>query len=129
MSWTCSRGRSQTGWINVPARGEVWVADFDPVRGHEQGRRRPALVFSNDQFNGGPAGLVVVVPLTTTERARIPMRVRIDPPDGGVRESSWALCEAIRSISTERLIEGPWGTVSARTMATVAHRVRTLLDL
>ena len=111
-------------------RGEIWLADFEPVRGHEQGRQRPALVISNSEFNNGPAGLIVVVPLTTTERARMPLRVRIDPPDGGVRETSWALCEAVRSISTDRLVETEaWGTVAARTLATVEHRVRTLLDL
>ena len=81
-------------------RGEIWLADFDPVLGHEQGRRRPALVISNDQFNNGPAERVVVVPLTTTERERMPLRVLIDPPEGGLRERSWALCEAVRSIST-----------------------------
>ncbi len=57
------------------------------------------------------------------------LRVRVDPPDGGLRETSFALCEALRSISTERLIDGPWGTVSARTIAAVEYRVRTLLDL
>jgi len=110
-------------------RGEVWVADFDPVRGREQGRQRPALILSNDQFNNGPAGLVVVVPFTTRERARMPLRVRVDPPEGGLNETSFALCEAVRSISTGRLIEGPWGSVSARTLASIEFRVRTLLDL
>jgi mRNA interferase MazF len=113
----------------VPDRGEVWLADFDPVRGHEQGRRRPALILSNDQFNNGPAGLVVVVPLTTRERQRMPLRVRIDPPEGGLREASWALCEAVRSISTERLVDGPRGAVSGRTLDAIAYRVRALLDL
>jgi mRNA interferase MazF len=111
-------------------RGEVWLADFAPVRGHEQGRQRPAVILSTDQFNNGPAALVVVVPFTTTERARMPLRVRVDPPDGGLRETSWALCEAIRSISTARLVgDAAWGALSARTLATIEHRVRTLLDL
>lgn len=109
-------------------RGEVWLADFEPVVGHEQGRKRPALIISTDQFNNGPAGLVVVVPLTTKERARMPLRVRVDPPEGGLREPSWALCEAVRSISTDRL-EEQWGVVSERTLATVSHRLRTLLEL
>lgn len=114
----------------MASRGEIWLADFDPVRGHEQGRQRPALIFSDNEFNNGPAGLVVVVPLTTRERVRIPMRVQIDPPEGGLRERSWALCEALRSISKERLVEdAPWGTVSDRTLASVAFRVKTLLNL
>ena len=59
----------------------------------------------------------------------MPLRVRIDPPDGGVRETSFALCEAVRSISTDRLDGEAWGSVSARTLASVEYRVRTLLDL
>lgn len=113
----------------MPNRGEVWVVDFNPVRGHEQDRQRPALILSNNEFNNGPAQLLVVVPFTTTERARMPLRVRVDPPDGGLRETSFALCEALRSVSTERIVEGPWGTVSSRTLATVEHRIRAVLDL
>ena len=60
----------------------------------------------------------------------MPLRVLIDPPEGGLRERSWALCEAVRSISTRRLAESEaWGTVSARTLDVVTYRVRTLLDL
>ena len=43
-----------------PARGEVWSVDLDPVRGHEQAGTRPALVVSVDEFNEGPADLVVI---------------------------------------------------------------------
>lgn len=113
----------------MPQRGEVWLVDLNPVRGHEQGLTRPALVISNDEFNNGPAGLVVVVPLTTKERQRMPLRVPIDPPEGGLKERSFALCEAVRSISTERLLKGPLGKVSSRSLAAVAFRVRTVLDL
>ena len=113
----------------MPQRGEVWLVDLEPVRGHEQGRQRPALIVSNDQFNNGPAGLVVVVPLTTKERPRMPLRVRIDPPEGGLRETSFAICEAVRSISRDRLLGEARGTISPRSLASVAYRVRALLDL
>jgi mRNA interferase MazF len=114
----------------LASRGEIWLADFEPVRGHEQGRQRPALIVSTDQFNNGPAGLIVVVPFTTRERERMPLRVRVDPPEGGLRETSWAICETIRSISTDRLVgDQPWGAVSARTLASIEYRVKTLLDL
>ena len=52
--------------MSSPARGEVWLADLNPVRGHEQAGRRPVLVVSEDLFNQGPAGLAVVLPLTST---------------------------------------------------------------
>ena len=38
-----------------PQRGEVWRADLDPVRGHEQAGTRPILIISDDIFNNSPA--------------------------------------------------------------------------
>lgn len=111
----------------MASRGEVWWIDLDPTRGHEQRGRRPALVISANQFNQGPAGLVVVVPATTRER-RIPLHVPIDPPEGGVPERSFLMCEMVRSVSRERLIE-QMGAVSGETLSRVADRVRILLEL
>ena len=111
----------------MPARGEIWLADFNPTRGHEQAGTRPALVVSADAFNNGPAGLVVVLPLTTRER-QVPLRVAVEPPMGGLRERSFILCEMIRSISTDRLIRR-LGAVDGATMRTVEDRLRILQDL
>ena len=44
----------------VPARGEIWLADRNPVRGREQAGMRPCLVISVDPFNQSPAGLSAV---------------------------------------------------------------------
>ncbi len=43
--------------MSAPGRGEVWLADLNPTRGHEQAGRRPVLVVSEDLFNRGPAGV------------------------------------------------------------------------
>lgn len=111
----------------MASRGEIWLSDLNPVRGHEQAGTRPVLVVSADGFNHGPAQLVVVVPLTTRDR-EIPLRVRIEPSDGGVREPSFAMCEAVRSVSTERLVRR-WGIVERTTIAAVEDRLRILLEL
>ena len=111
----------------MAARGEIWVVDLDPTRGREQRGTRPALVVSANQINQGPAQLAVVVPLTTTERG-VPLHVRIDLPDGGARDVSFAMCEMVRSVSIERLARR-WGRVDARTIAIVEDRLRILLDL
>ncbi|AEG15176.1 transcriptional modulator of MazE/toxin, MazF [Desulfofundulus kuznetsovii DSM 6115] len=111
----------------TPLRGEVWLVDLNPVRGHEQAGRRPALVVSVDMFNSGPAELVVVLPITTKDKG-IPLHVRIDPPEGGVKETSFVKCEDIRSVSTERLT-ARLGRVSRDVMALVEDRIRILLGL
>ena len=73
----------------------------------------------------GPAGLVVVVPITTKDK-NIPLHVQINPPEGGLKEISYAKCEDLRSISKARLIEC-YGKVSAKTMSAVEDRISILL--
>ena len=84
-------------------------------------------VVSEDLFNRGPVGLAVVLPMTSTIR-NVPSHVPVSPPEGGLRSPSAVLCEAIRSISTERLVLR-WGSVRAGTMAAVEDRLRILLGL
>ena len=111
----------------TPGRGEVWLADLDPTRGHEQAGKRPVLIVSDDGFNAGPATLVIVVPITSTIRP-IPSHVRLDPPEGGLKNPSAVLCEAIRSISKQRLVRR-WGAVSSAKLAEIEDVVRILIGL
>jgi mRNA interferase MazF len=113
--------------MTLPARGEVWTVDLDPVRGHEQGGRRPSLVVSADRVNESPAGLVVVVPVTSV-RKRSDFHVGVEPPEGGLRRSSYLKPEDLRSISIDRLGRR-LGSVSRTTMHEIETRLRMVLDL
>jgi len=96
------------------------------VRG-SRSYERPCLVASVDSFNHGPAKLVVVLPVTSTDTG-IPFHVRIDTPVGGAKNTTFTKTEQPRCITTERL-DKMWRRVSARTMDEVSHRLRILLDL
>ena len=48
----------------VPERGDIVWLDFNPVRGHEQSGRRPALVVSPYKYNA-KSGLALVCPITS----------------------------------------------------------------
>jgi len=111
----------------VPSRGEIWRVDLDPVRGHEQGRARPALIISNDLFNHASIDLVTIVPITTKER---PVRsfLRVTPPEGGLSQVSFIICDQVRTISKDRLGRR-FGTVHDSTLTEVERRLRFLLDL
>jgi mRNA interferase MazF len=110
-----------------PQRGDIWIADFWPVRGHEQGGVRPALVVSPDLLNRGPSELVALVPLTTRDRG-IAAHVPILPPEGGARQSSFILCDQLRIASQERL-HLRLGTVSQETLTAVEYWLRIFLGL
>ena len=113
--------------MTAPQRGDVWYADLDPVRGHEQAGHRPVLVVSATGFNEGPAGLVMVLPLTTRDRG-IFYHVSIQPQEGGISQRSVIKCEDIRSIDQRRLTRR-LGAVTNSTMSAVEKRMRALLVL
>jgi len=110
-----------------PKRGEIWMADLDPTRGHEQSGIRPVVILSVDRFNRSAATLVFVCPITSRNR-NINSRVQIDPPEGGLTLTSYILTEQLRSITQERLIR-KLGSISDETMEEVEDKVRILLGL
>lgn len=108
-----------------PSQGEIWNAELDPATGREQRGRRPVLVVSADRLNHGRGGLVVVVPMTSTDRG-VPLHVPILSPEAGLRVTSFAMTEQVRSISVERLGRRR-GAVAPATLGAVLGRLRLLL--
>jgi mRNA interferase MazF len=113
--------------MRTPLRGEVWLANFEPAEGHEQGGTRPAVILSANEFNESKSRLVVVVPCTTRDRGN-PLHVRILPPDGGLAEARLALTEMVHSISQSRLIKS-LGRLSERSINEISGKVKLLLEL
>jgi mRNA interferase MazF len=110
-----------------PQRGDIWNIDFGPPAGNEQGAgTRPGLVISADEFNDSGAGLVIVAPLTTSQRG-YPSRIKVRPGESGLRETSWAAVEHLRSLSLLRLREYRGGV--DRTVVAEVERVLELLLL
>lgn len=108
-------------------RGDVWLVDFVPARGHEQNGRRPAAILSIDAFSNGPAGLLIVAPLTRTAHG-IPYHVPVQPPEGGLRDLSFVMCDQVVTVSRARILDR-WGALSEETIEIIADRIRILLRL
>ncbi len=86
----------------LPSRGEIWMVNLSPTVGREQSGVRPALVVSVDTFNHGPAGLVVLLPVTSRDKG-IVLHVPVVPPEGGLGMRSYIKTEDVRSVAVERL--------------------------
>jgi mRNA interferase MazF len=108
-------------------RGEIWLLDFDPTKGYEQAGKRPGLVLSVDIFNDGPAGLVIVCPITSRNR-NIRSHVEVEPPVGGLSVTSFIMTEQLRSVSSDRAVRR-MGDVSPDILSAVEERVKILLGL
>jgi mRNA interferase MazF len=105
----------------------VWLVDFgDPV-GRKQSGRRPAVVVSAGPLNESRAGVVIVIPITTTHRG-LPSHVEIEPGGSGLDEVSYAKCEDVKSISEERLVAQIGAATDAVTFE-IGRVLRFLLDI
>jgi mRNA interferase MazF len=77
--------------------GQVWFVQFDPVRGREQGKDRPALVVSSRlHLDLTMEQLICVLPLTSLERRGWVHRVHVASGGG------WVITEQIRTVAAER---------------------------
>jgi mRNA interferase MazF len=109
-------------------RGELYYADLNPTRGHEQGGRRPVLVIQNDIGNQF-SPITIIAPLTTVFSSRIyPTEVRVAAGTGGLPEASSVLLNQIKAIDKTRL-ETRVGQFDARTMRQVDEAIKMSLGL
>jgi mRNA interferase MazF len=68
----------------VPDAGDIIFLDFDPQAGHEQAKRRPALVLTDGRYNRA-SGLAVVCPLTSKRKPYpFALPVTVDKVEGAV---------------------------------------------
>ena len=110
----------------TPRRGEIWLVDFGEPIGREQAGRRPAVVVSADRLNDSPAGVVIVVPCTTTNRG-LPSHVELDPQRTGLDVVSYAKCEDVKSVSDRRLV-AQLGVADDEAMFELSRALKFLLD-
>ena len=95
--------------------------------GNEQGKIRPALIVSSDDWNNH-ASVVTVLPFTRTQHD-YPTRVEIEPsPRSGLDATSYARCEDIRSVSDRRLVRA-LGRVDDVVMLAVSRTMRLFLEV
>lgn len=89
-------------------RGDIYIADLEPVRGSEEGKMRRVLIVSNDIGNKvGP--VVVALPITTQvteKRRRMPMFAELHSSQENGQTYGLVDCTQIRVLSKkDRLIE------------------------
>ncbi len=108
-------------------RGSILWINLNPTLGREQAGTRPAVVIASDGYLANVPELVIVVPVTTTDRGW-PHHVPVAGVDVGLDRPSFAMTEHPRTVSRSR-ITGHAGTAGAPTMTQIDQWLRDFTDL
>jgi mRNA interferase MazF len=85
-------------------RGDIVTINFNPTKGDEVGKIRPALIVSGDEENSILDTLIVMPLSTHLLDDMAPFRLRINKR-GGLKQDSDVLINHIRTISKKRVGE------------------------
>ena len=106
-------------------RGDIYWADLDPARGHEQGGVRPVLVISHDLFNERSGTVIALAITSQPQRAGYPLTWQLPP--GTLPRDAWVKTSQVRTLSTERLSNRA-GRLSTADLGDVLSALRMLVD-
>ena len=106
-----------------PRRGDVYWVNFDPTKGTETQKLRPAIILSNNYFNKHLPRLIVAPVTSNTEKVfEFDALVQIMDKQGK------AMMDQIRTIDKSRLGK-EIGTLSLREMADIERALKLVLAL
>jgi mRNA interferase MazF len=118
-----------TGELPRCSRGEIWLLDWNPRRGSEQGGFRPGIVVQSDLGNHAEgARTTVLVQLTTQDR---PYAFYVPVPkgkDNGLPADSWANATQVFTVDKSRLAKR-LGKATPAQMKALAVALEAVLDL
>ncbi|MDQ1244289.1 MAG: mRNA interferase MazF [Campylobacterota bacterium] len=110
-------------------RGEVYLANLNPKKGNEVGKLRPILIYQTDMLNEIAHPTTTVLPLSThLIDESYPLRFRVAKRDK-LDSSSEILCDQIRTIDNQRIINEKLTTLSSDEMAQVDKQMKIVLGM
>jgi mRNA interferase MazF len=112
----------------MPQRGEIWLADLEPIRGSEQGGVRPVLIFQNNVVSKFTRTFLTIPVTSNLRRAALPSAVTVKADEGGLSQDSVIICHQLRVLDQTRLVKR-LGVIHQSTMAEVESRALFTLGI
>jgi mRNA interferase MazF len=115
--------------MTFPRRGDIYLVEFDPARGHEIQKTRPAVVIQNDVSNQHSPITIVAAISSQFRDPPYPREVPIGlGGKAGLNQPSAVILNQLRSIDRERLVKR-LGALDAAAMRRVDDALKISLSL
>ena len=86
-------------------RGDIFLANLEPIKGSEQGGIRPVLIIQNDISNkNSPVTIIAAITSKIFEK-EYPTNVFVSKEDSKLDKDSTVLLNQIRTIDSSRLMK------------------------
>lgn len=105
---------------------EIWYADLDPIKGHEQSGIRPVVIVSGDNLNDH-SNLKIICPITSRLKNYMGSLLLKKDSTNKLTKDSEVLAFQIRTIDETRLIK-KIGEITKSQMDTLRMYVNELMD-
>jgi len=91
--------------VNSIQRGEIFFVDLEPVRGSEQGGKRPVLIIQNNISNIYSSVTIIAAITSRIFDKEYPTNVFLSKKDSGLDKDSNILLNQLRTIDKTRLVK------------------------
>ncbi|TAE28231.1 MAG: type II toxin-antitoxin system PemK/MazF family toxin [Candidatus Kapaibacterium sp.] len=112
----------------LPKRGEIWLVEFDPQRGAEIAKKRPAVVLSVDSIGHLPLRMVVPCTDWKPEFESYSWFIALQGTASGLRKPSGADAFQCKSFSLDRFVK-KLGSVTPSELNEIALAVGLCIGL
>ena len=112
----------------IVKRGDIFLANLEPIKGSEQGGIRPVLIIQNDTSNLHSPVTVVAAITSKIYEKEFPTNVFISKRESRLDKDSTILLNQIRTIDKSRLIKKA-GSLNLQLMNNVSLALKISLSL
>ena len=109
-------------------RGDIFLANLEPIKGSEQGGVRPVLIIQNDISNKHSPVTIIAAITSKFFDKEYPTNVSVLKEDSGLDKNSAIMLNQIRTIDNSRLIK-KIGSLDNFTMNKVDRAIKVSLAL
>jgi mRNA interferase MazF len=109
-------------------RGDIFLADLEPVKGSEQGGKRPVLIIQNNISNKySPVTIIAAITSKVFEK-EYPTNVFLKKEESGLDRDSTILLSQLRTVDKKRLLKKV-GCLNSFFMRNVEIALKVSLEL